>query len=178
MFKNVQSYYSSFWLLVGLNFGKYEIYFWKPLEKYFQNENIDKFAWIQDPLNSIVLLEFTSTKEESIIELSCDNSLKTKFGNMKLITFSISIKYEYSLPSNNAQRISVPFLTSYLHEAGFSWLVEGCPEKSFVQKGRFEPKKFGNRWSKQFTHGWSVGYIVYALSWFKKKRIKSYNTIE
>lgn len=35
-----------------------------------QNENIDKFVWIQDPLNSIAPSEFISTEEERIIELS------------------------------------------------------------------------------------------------------------
>lgn len=38
-------------------------------EKYFQNENIDKFSWIQDPFNSTAPSEFTSTEEESLIEL-------------------------------------------------------------------------------------------------------------
>jgi len=56
-------------------------------EKYFQNENIDKFSWIQDPLNSTAPSEFTSTEEESLIELSCDNSLKIKFSSMDLTKF-------------------------------------------------------------------------------------------
>jgi len=39
-------------------------------EKCYLNENIGKFAWIQDPFNSIAPPEFTSTEEESLIELS------------------------------------------------------------------------------------------------------------
>jgi zinc finger BED domain-containing protein 5/7/8/9 len=89
-------------------------------EKYFQNENIDKFSWIQDPFNSTAPSEFTSTEEESLIELSCDNSLKTKFSSMDLTKFWISIKDEYPLLSDKAQRILIPFSTSYLCEAGFS----------------------------------------------------------
>jgi len=89
-------------------------------EKYFENENIGKFAWIQDPLNSIAPSEFISTEEESFIELFCDNSLKAKFGNMELTKFWISIKDEYPLLSDKAQHILISFATSYLCEAGFS----------------------------------------------------------
>jgi len=45
-------------------------------KKYFKNESTDKFAWIQDPFNPIVPSEFIYTEEESLIELSCDSSLK------------------------------------------------------------------------------------------------------
>ncbi|KAL4101100.1 hypothetical protein QTP88_012347 [Uroleucon formosanum] len=89
-------------------------------EKYFQNENIDKFSWIQNPFNSTAPSEFTSTEEKSLIELSFDNSLKTKFSSMDLTKFWISIKDEYPLLSDKAQRILIPFSTSYLCEAGFS----------------------------------------------------------
>lgn len=88
-------------------------------EKYFQNENIDKFSWIQDPFNSTAPSEFISTEEESLIELSCDNSLKTKFSSMDLTKFWIPIKDEYPLLSDKTQRILIPFST-YLCEAGFS----------------------------------------------------------
>jgi hypothetical protein len=47
-------------------------------EKYFQNYNIDKFAWIQDPFNATAPSEFTAAEEENLIELSCDNTLKTE----------------------------------------------------------------------------------------------------
>jgi hypothetical protein len=46
-------------------------------EKYFKNEDTDKFAWIQDPFNSIVPPEFISTEEEYLIELSCLSSMKS-----------------------------------------------------------------------------------------------------
>jgi hypothetical protein len=34
-------------------------------EKYFQNDNIDTFAWIQDPFNATVPSEFTAAEEEN-----------------------------------------------------------------------------------------------------------------
>ncbi|VVC25872.1 Hypothetical protein CINCED_3A012173 [Cinara cedri] len=89
-------------------------------EKYFKNEDTDKFAWIQDPFTSIVPSEFISTEEESLIELSCDSSLKSKFTNMELTKFWISIKNEYLLVCEKALRVLIPFSTSYLCEAGFS----------------------------------------------------------
>jgi hypothetical protein len=64
--------------------------------------------------------EFTSAEEENLIELSCDNSLKARFGSTELTEFWISIKDEYPLLSDKAQRILIPFSTSYLCEAGFS----------------------------------------------------------
>jgi hypothetical protein len=48
-------------------------------EKYFQNYNIDKFAWIQDPFNVTSPSECIAAEEENLIELSCHNTLKTKF---------------------------------------------------------------------------------------------------
>jgi hypothetical protein len=89
-------------------------------EKYFQNENFDKIAWIQDPFNTSAPSEFTSAEEENLIELSCDNSSKARFGSTELTEFLISIRDEYPLLSDKAQRILIPFATSYLCEAGFS----------------------------------------------------------
>lgn len=43
-------------------------------EKYFPNENINKFSQKKDLFNTNALSEFTSAEEESLIELSCDNS--------------------------------------------------------------------------------------------------------
>ncbi|XP_025407116.1 zinc finger BED domain-containing protein 5-like [Sipha flava] len=93
---------------------------WYGLRNILKNEDIDKFAWIQDPFNSIVPSEFNSTEEESLIELSCDSSLKSKFTNMELTKFWISIKNEYPLVCEKALRVLIPFSTSYLCEAGFS----------------------------------------------------------
>jgi hypothetical protein len=89
-------------------------------EKYFQNDNIDKFAWIQDPFNATAPSEFTVTEEENLIELSCDNTLKTTFSTMEITEFWMSEKDKYPLLSGKAQRILILFATSYLWEAGFS----------------------------------------------------------
>ena len=47
-------------------------------EKYFQNDNIDKFALIQDPFNANAPSEFTAAEEENLIDLSCNNTLENK----------------------------------------------------------------------------------------------------
>ncbi|XP_067120061.1 zinc finger BED domain-containing protein 5-like [Centruroides vittatus] len=91
----------------------------KKFEKYFEAD-IDKFTWIQDPFRAKTPSEFTSLEEESLIDLSCDNTLKLKFGSMELSDFWISVKEEYPLLSGKALRILIPFATSYLCEAGFS----------------------------------------------------------
>jgi hypothetical protein len=95
-----------------------QLYIW--FEKYFQNENFDKNAWIQDPFNTGAPSEYTSTEVENLIELSCDNSMKERSGSAELTEFWISIKDEYPLLNDKAQRILIPFSASYLCEAGFS----------------------------------------------------------
>jgi len=92
-------------------------------EKYFRNDSIDKFAWIQDPFNAVALSEFTPAEEESLIELSCDSTLKTKFSSTELTEFWMSVKDEYPLLCGKAQKVLIPFATSYLCEAGFSALA-------------------------------------------------------
>lgn len=92
----------------------------KWFEKYFEADNIEKFTWIQDPFRAKAPSGFTSTEEESLIELSCDTTLKLKFVSMELSDFWISVKEEYPLLSCKALRILIPFATSYLCEAGFS----------------------------------------------------------
>ena len=94
--------------------------FIKWFEKYFQADNIDEFTWIQDPFRGKAPSEFTCLEEESLIELSCDNTLKSKFDSIELTDFWISVKVEYPLFSGKALRILIPFATSYLCEAGFS----------------------------------------------------------
>ncbi|KAL4702887.1 hypothetical protein ACJJTC_005798 [Scirpophaga incertulas] len=49
--------------------------------KYFADDDVEKFAWIQDPFHAQSPQGFTSQDEESLIELSCDSSLKTRFAN-------------------------------------------------------------------------------------------------
>jgi hypothetical protein len=38
-------------------------------EKYFQNDNIDKFAWLQYQFNATAPSEFTAAEEENLIVL-------------------------------------------------------------------------------------------------------------
>ncbi|XP_076308575.1 zinc finger MYM-type protein 6-like [Tachypleus tridentatus] len=61
-------------------------------------------------------------KQESLIELSCDKTLKTKFDSKKITEFWISVKKDYPFLNAKAQRILIPFATSYLCEAGFRQL--------------------------------------------------------
>lgn len=89
-------------------------------EKYFRNDCMDKFSWIQDPFNVVAPSDFTIEEKENLIDLSCDNSLKNKFSAMELTEFWMSVGNEYSLLSVKAQKILIPFATSYLCEAGFS----------------------------------------------------------
>lgn len=63
--------------------------------KYFAYDDVEKFAWIQDPFHAQAPPGFTSQDEESLIELSCDSSLKTRFTSSDLVEFWLSIQNEY-----------------------------------------------------------------------------------
>nr|CAH7734517.1 unnamed protein product [Callosobruchus chinensis] len=81
---------------------------------------VRKFAWIQDPFHAQSPPESTSLGEKSLIELSCDNSLESKFASSDLVEFWVSVKNEYPALSLKALRILTLFATSYLCKAGFS----------------------------------------------------------
>jgi hypothetical protein len=71
-----------------------------------------------NPFNATVPYECIAAEEENLIELSCDNTLKTKFSTMELTKFWMwmSVKDEYPLISGRAQRILIPFATSAFEE--------------------------------------------------------------
>ncbi|XP_045483145.1 zinc finger BED domain-containing protein 5-like [Harmonia axyridis] len=70
--------------------------------KYFGHDDVEKFAWIRDPFHAQAPPGFTSQDEESLIELSCDSSLKTRFTSSDLVEFWLSIQNEYPNLSSKA----------------------------------------------------------------------------
>ena len=56
------------------------------LTKYYKDFDSKKFGRIQDPFQTEAAPGF-SLQEESLIELSCDSSLKSKFTNSDLLDF-------------------------------------------------------------------------------------------
>ncbi|XP_025412554.1 zinc finger BED domain-containing protein 5-like [Sipha flava] len=82
-------------------------------EKYFP-EDIVQYNWINDPFSENPLLNFTTTEEEQLIDISSDSSLRMKFSSFSLLEFWSSIKDEYSEISIKALRVLLPFATSYL----------------------------------------------------------------
>nr|XP_023021166.1 zinc finger MYM-type protein 6-like [Leptinotarsa decemlineata] len=91
---------------------------WFP--KYFADDDVEKFAWIQDPFHAQSPQGFASRDDESLIELSCDSSLITRFASVDLVKFWLSIQNEYPNLTSKALKIFIPFATSYPCEAGFS----------------------------------------------------------
>jgi len=56
---------------------------------------VEKFASIRVPFTAKTPSEFTSAKEPNLIKLSCDKTLKTKLGSIKVFEFWLSVKEEY-----------------------------------------------------------------------------------
>jgi hypothetical protein len=87
--------------------------------KYFP-EVMKQYYWIKDPFTEKPPSNFTTTGVEQLIDISSDSSLRMQFSSYSLLGFWNSIKDEYPETSNKALRILIPFVTSYLCEAGFS----------------------------------------------------------
>ncbi|XP_060845984.1 zinc finger BED domain-containing protein 5-like [Rhopalosiphum padi] len=108
-------------------------------EEYFK-EDYSEFFWIRNPF--ILDLDdipktLTNNEKESLIELSCDESLKIEFTKLELGVFWIKIKNEYPLLSKIALLFLLPFTTTYLCETGFSSMIE--VKNKFRNKLNLEP---------------------------------------
>ncbi|XP_075325271.1 LOW QUALITY PROTEIN: zinc finger BED domain-containing protein 5-like [Odontesthes bonariensis] len=82
--------------------------------------------WMRNPFNietSDMPTDLTVAEQESLIELSCDETLKCNFKKQSLVDFWIQQHGEYSVLSDNAVRVLLPFATTYLCEKGFSLLA-------------------------------------------------------
>jgi len=92
---------------------------------YFQDLNIERFSWIQNPFvdEKDEEFELTTIEREKLIELSCDSSLKQKFQTETVVQFWLNRRFEYNALSSKAIQVLLPFTTSYLCETGFSALA-------------------------------------------------------
>ena len=89
-------------------------------EKHQHNE------WIRDPfrvnMESVML---PSNEEHQLVEVSCDQTLQKRFGEVTLSHFWCSdVMAEYSSLATLAVKALLPFSTTYLCESGFSTLVQ------------------------------------------------------
>lgn len=84
-------------------------------------------SWIRNPFSidtpQMAFANLTLGEQESLIELSCDETLKAAFRKQTLLDFWIKQHNEYPVLSDKAIRILLPFATTYLCEKGFSSLV-------------------------------------------------------
>lgn len=107
-------------------------------EEYFKDYS--EFFWIRNPF--ILYLDniprtLTNNEKESLIESSCDESLKMEFTKLDLGEFWIKIKNEYLLLSKKTLLFLLPFTTTYLCKTGFSSMIE--VKNKFRNKMNLEP---------------------------------------
>ncbi|XP_071328854.1 zinc finger BED domain-containing protein 5-like [Trachinotus anak] len=82
--------------------------------------------WMRNPFSietSEMPKDFTVCEQERLIELSCDETLKSGFKKQSLLDFWIQQHREYSALSDKAVHFLLPFVTTYLCEKGFSSLA-------------------------------------------------------
>ncbi|KAF2901803.1 hypothetical protein ILUMI_04386 [Ignelater luminosus] len=91
------------------------------LLQYFPKTCKDDF-WVQNPFSVTAKPAGLSENEyEDLIELICDSDLKQKFKDQPLNDFWANLSEEYSGLSKQAIIVLLPFTTTYLCEAGFSY---------------------------------------------------------
>lgn len=93
------------------------------LKSYFAqyfSDKIQHYNWIKHLFNKKPSSNFTTTKEEQLINISSNSSLQIKFSSLSLLGFQNNIKDEYPEVANKALCILILFATSYLCKAGFS----------------------------------------------------------
>ena len=100
------------------------------LQARFENYFPEKFrvndAWIRDhfriDMESVTL---PSNEEHQLVELSCDQTLKKRFGEVTLSHFWCSdVMSEYPSLAHLAVKTLLPFSTTHLCESGFSTLLQ------------------------------------------------------
>uniref|UniRef100_A0A3Q1GVI7 C2H2-type domain-containing protein n=1 Tax=Acanthochromis polyacanthus TaxID=80966 RepID=A0A3Q1GVI7_9TELE len=82
--------------------------------------------WMRNPFSietSDMPNDFTLSEHESLIELSCDETLKSAVKNHWLLDFWIKQRGEYPAVSDKAVHFLLPFTMTYLCEKGFSTLA-------------------------------------------------------
>jgi hypothetical protein len=79
--------------------------------------------WIRDPFSvSVTEASLPLNAREELVTLRADRALKTKFAEIPLDTFWLSLKSEYPvLPMTSVKKL-IPFSTTYLCELGLSAL--------------------------------------------------------
>lgn len=85
----------------------------------------EEIQWIRNPFEEDYLkkLKISSSEENSLIELSCDQTLKSSFKVTSLIPFWIKVRHEYPAIAGIALRHLMVFSTTYLCERAFSTFV-------------------------------------------------------
>lgn len=105
-------------------------------EGYFREDYTEQ-NWIRNPFIDLVPETLTMEEKESLIELSCDGTLKAEYNNFELNEFWLRRRTEYGMLSVKAVKFLIPFTTTYLCESGFSAMLH--IKNKYRTKLNFEP---------------------------------------
>ena len=87
-------------------------------KKYFLKETYDNFGCILNPF-VVAKTDLSGCEEEELAELSSDRTLMISFNQRALASFWLGVVDEYSLLSQKATKILLPFATTYICETAF-----------------------------------------------------------
>jgi len=86
--------------------------------QYF-GDYVSALDWIRNPFEC-ELANLTGREQEQLAELSSDSTLRLQFSRLPLLSFWLACFQEYSLLSDKAIDVLLPFSTTYLCETAFS----------------------------------------------------------
>lgn len=97
------------------------------VSQYFPEEwdnHLRNYSWVKNPyVVSEKPHNFSSQEYEKFIDMTSDSVLKTSFENRPLAEFWCGIQEEYPEMTRKAISVLLPFISTYLCEAGFSSYV-------------------------------------------------------
>ena len=98
-------------------------------------------TWMRNPFvvkaHDVLEENLSALEQELLIELSCDETLKSTFRGQTLLDFWMQRRGEYPALSDKAVRFLIPFATTYLCEKGFSSLA--CIKNKYRSRLDAEP---------------------------------------
>ncbi|KAH1173981.1 hypothetical protein KIL84_017820 [Mauremys mutica] len=103
------------------NLKSLKLQFWE----YFLEKDQKTEAWIRNPFNAEAAASalMSLTVKDTLMDLSCDETLMLRFSEQALANFWISVREEYPELSSAALKALMPFTSTYLCEASFSALT-------------------------------------------------------
>ncbi|KAK9692683.1 hypothetical protein QE152_g34994 [Popillia japonica] len=101
-----------------------------------QENKLKQYEWVRNPFEVTEQpTTLSATQYESLIDLTSESTLKTKFTKEPLVDFWCSIEHEHPELVHQAISVLLPFMTTYLCESGFWTYIHMLQQKQNIVIG-------------------------------------------